>query len=127
MTRCPGTPQGLIFQTEETQKMPRFVRAGLIAAAIAVATLAQARDFRSADVHPTDYPTVEAVRHMGNLLKEQTKGKLGVKVYPSGALGAEKDTIEQLKIGGPGLMRIHAAPLYHNSPPTIAISVAVAV
>ncbi len=102
--------------------MHRFVRAGLIAATIAVATLAQARDFRSADVHPTDYPTVEAVRHMGNLLKEQTKGKLGVKVYPSGALGAEKDTIEQLKIGGLDMMRINAAPLNNIAPETIAIS-----
>ena len=37
--------------------------------ATAVASLfaltAQATEFRSSDVHPDDYPTVQAVRHMG--------------------------------------------------------------
>ena len=42
-------------------------------------------------------------------LKEQSKGKLGVKVFPTGALGAEHDTIEQLKIGGLDMMRINVA------------------
>ena len=68
-------------------------RVTIIAACLAVAGLAQARDFRSSDIHPTDYPTVEAVRHMGTALKEQSKGKMGIKVYPSGTLGAERDAI----------------------------------
>jgi TRAP-type C4-dicarboxylate transport system substrate-binding protein len=59
---------------------------------MALAARAQARDFRSADVHPTDYPTVEAVRHMGKEVAEQSKGKMGVKVFPNGALGSERDT-----------------------------------
>jgi TRAP-type C4-dicarboxylate transport system substrate-binding protein len=88
----------------------------------AVAVSAHGRDFRSSDVHPTDYPTVEAVRYMGKLMKEQSKDKLGVKVYPSGALGAERDTIEQLKIGGLDMMRINAAPLNNIVPETVAIS-----
>ena len=38
-------------------------------AALALLSLpALARDFRSADVHPADYPTVQAVNHMGKLL-----------------------------------------------------------
>ncbi len=89
---------------------------------VAFAGPALARDFRSADVHPTDYPTVEAVRAMGKALKEQSGGKLGVKVFASGALGAERDTIEQLKIGGLDMMRINAAPLNNIVPETIAIS-----
>ena len=80
------------------------------------------RDFRSADVHPTDYPTVEAVRQMGQALKQQSNDKLGVKVFPSGALGAERDTIEQLKIGGLDMMRINAAPMNNIVPETIAVS-----
>jgi tripartite ATP-independent transporter DctP family solute receptor len=91
-------------------------------ACIALFTAAQARDFRSADVHPTDYPTVEAVRHMGKDLTEQSKGKMGTKVFPNGALGSERDTIEQLKIGGLDMMRINAAPLNNIVPETIAIS-----
>jgi tripartite ATP-independent transporter DctP family solute receptor len=101
---------------------PHFIRATLTTALMAVAVCAQARDFRSADVHPTDYPTVEAVRQMGKSLKEQSKDKLGVKVFASGALGAERDTIEQLKIGGLDMMRINAAPLNNIVPETIAIS-----
>jgi tripartite ATP-independent transporter DctP family solute receptor len=84
--------------------------------------LVQARDFRSADVHPADYPTVEAVKQMGKAVSEQSKGKLGVKVYPNSALGSERDTIEQLKIGGLDMMRINAAPLNNIVPETIAIS-----
>ena len=99
-----------------------FIRTSLMSALMAVAIFAQARDFRSADVHPTDYPTVEAVRAMGKSMKEQSNGKLGVKVFASGALGAERDTIEQLKIGGLDMMRINAAPLNNIVPETIAIS-----
>ena len=45
-----------------------------------------------------------------------------MKVYASGALGAERDTIEQLKIGGLDMMRISAGPLNNMVPETIAIS-----
>ena len=56
---------------------------------------------------------------MGKLLSEQTGGEIGVKVYPNGALGSEKDTIEQLKIGGLDMMRINVAPLNNVVPETI--------
>ena len=100
----------------------KSVRTIGIAACMVLAGIAQARDFRSADVHPTDYPTVEAVRQMGKALGEQSKGKMGVKVFPNGALGSERDTIEQLKIGGLDMMRINAAPLNNIVPETISIS-----
>ena len=98
------------------------LRAFVAAACVALAATASARDFRSADIHPTDYPTVEAVREMGKQLKEQSKGKLTVKVFPAGALGGERDTIEQLKIGGLDMMRINAAVLNNIVPETIAVS-----
>ena len=78
---------------------------------MALALPAAAREFRSADVHPADYPTVMAVKFIGEQLAAQTDGRLGVKVYPNGALGTERDTIEQLKIGGLDMMRINVAPL----------------
>lgn len=80
---------------------------------------AAARDFRSADIHPTDYPTVEAARYVGKLLAERTNGRLGIKVFPNGALGNEKDTIEQLKIGALEMMRINVAPLNNVVPETM--------
>lgn len=98
------------------------LRASLAAVCLALAGTVSARDFRSADIHPADYPTVEAVRQMGKALKEQSKDKLGVKVFAAGTLGAERDTIEQLKIGGLDMMRINAAPLNNIVPETIAIS-----
>jgi extracellular solute-binding protein (family 7) len=78
-------------------------RSALFASALALVVPAQARDFRSSDVHPGDYPTVEAVKQMGNALKEESKGRHGVRVYANGALGNERDTLEQLKIGDAAL------------------------
>ena len=108
------TPEGRLTD----DRVYRF-RSLLLGACVAMALPADAREFRSADIHPTDYPTVEAVRYMGKLLSEQTGGKIGVKVYPNGALGTEKDTIEQLKIGGLDMMRINVAPLNNVVPETI--------
>jgi tripartite ATP-independent transporter DctP family solute receptor len=90
-----------------------------LAALLCSAVPATARDFRSADVHPADYPTVAAVQYMGKLVAEQSKGKHGVRVYPSGALGTEKDNIEQLRIGGLDMMRINVGPLNSVVPETI--------
>ena len=96
---------------------------GIIAAAALTvsAPFATARDFRSADVHPVDYPTVEAVKFMGMQLAPASGGKLGVKVFPNGALGSEKDTIEQLKIGALDMMRINSSPLNNFVPETVAL------
>jgi tripartite ATP-independent transporter DctP family solute receptor len=80
---------------------------------------AHARDFRSSDVHPADYPTVVAVKNIGKQLSEQTKGRLGVRVYPAGSLGTEKDNIEQLKIGGLDMMRINVGALNSVVPETV--------
>lgn len=91
-----------------------------VAAVASFAAAAHARDFRSADVHPNDYPTVVAVQYMGKLVSERSKGRLGVRVYPSGSLGTEKDNIEQLRIGGLDMMRINVAPLNSVVPETIA-------
>ena len=37
---------------------------------------------KSADVHPFGYPTVEAVKWMGEELEKQTDGRLSVEIYP---------------------------------------------
>jgi tripartite ATP-independent transporter DctP family solute receptor len=100
--------------------MQILIRSALAAAFCLAAFSAGARDFRSADVHPTDYPTVQAVNYMGKLLRDQTQGRLGVRVYPSGTLGTEKDNIEQLKLGALDMMRINVAPLNSVVPETIA-------
>lgn len=85
--------------------------AAVLVPALVLAPPAQARNFRSSDVHPADYPTVEAVKQFGKLLSEQSGGRHGVRVFPNGALGSEKDTVEQLKLGALDMMRINAAVL----------------
>ncbi|MGD9511665.1 MAG: TRAP transporter substrate-binding protein [Geminicoccaceae bacterium] len=99
--------------------MALALRSLLLGACVALAVPAAAREFRSADVHPSDYPTVLAVKFIGEQIAAESGGKLGVKVFPNGALGTEKDTIEQLKIGGLDMMRINVAPLNNIVPETV--------
>ena len=70
----------------------------LATAAFAAASLmigaAQAADttvLRAADTHPDGYPTVEAVKYFGELLKERTDGRYSVEVFHSSQLGEEAE------------------------------------
>ena len=65
---------------------------------------------RSADTHPDGYPTVEAVKYMGELIKERTAGRYSVEVYHSAQLGEEKDTIEQTQAGVLDFNRVSMGP-----------------
>ncbi len=73
---------------------------------------------KSADTHPDGYPTVEAVKYMGQLLAERSAGRLAVEVFHSRQLGEEKDTIEQTRFGVIDLNRINLAPLNNLVPET---------
>jgi tripartite ATP-independent transporter DctP family solute receptor len=73
---------------------------------------------RSTDIHPTDYPTVEAVRHISKLIEERTKGRLKINVFHSAQLGNEKDTIEQTRFGVIDINRINMAPFNNLIPAT---------
>src|SRR6187399_1929670 len=88
---------------------PITILAALLAAALATGT-AEAKEFRSSDVHPLDYPTVQAVAYMGKLIGERTGGKNTIKVFGQSTLGSEKDTIEQTKIGALDMVRVNVAP-----------------
>ena len=91
-----------------------------IAAALVMTPLASlATEFRSSDIHPDDYPTVAAVKFMGERLKVLTNGKHSVKVFSAGALGNEKDSIEQTKIGALSMVRINVAPMNNICPETM--------
>jgi tripartite ATP-independent transporter DctP family solute receptor len=93
-------------------KLKQTLTALAVAAATFGASLgASATEFRSADVHPDGYPTVEAVKFMSDRLKALTGGKHSIKVFASSALGNEKDTIEQTKIGALAMTRVNIAPM----------------
>jgi len=84
---------------------------GLMAGA-AMLTVANACEttLRSSDTHPDGYPTVAAVKAMGDMLKERTKDRLCVEVFHSAQLGQEKDTIEQTQFGVIDLNRVSLGP-----------------
>lgn len=84
----------------------------LCAATFLLTPVAQAVEFRSADVHNSDdYPTVAAVKHMSEQLAKASGGKYTIKVFNKGALGSEKETIDQVKIGALELTRVNISPM----------------
>src|SRR4051812_20135803 len=89
----------------------------LVACALA-AFAVHATEFRSADIHPDGYPTVDAVKFMSERLKALTNGKHTIKVFNNSALGSEKDTIEQTKIGALAMTRVNIAPMNNICPET---------
>ena len=95
----------------------KVIIAGMAAAGLATAVAA--KEFRSSDVHPEDYPTVMAVKFMSDQIKAKTGGKDSIKVYTMSQLGSEKDTIEQTKIGALDFVRINVAPMNNICPETM--------
>ena len=89
-----------------------------IASSVAIAVLAlsastaMARNFRSADVHSKEFPTNLAVKFMGEELSKATGGKDNVKVFSDSALGSEKDTVEQVKIGALDMVRVGSSAFH---------------
>ncbi len=91
----------------------------LLSAAM-LASSASALELKSADVHNSDdYPTVAAVKHLGQVLAKSSGGSLTVKVFNKGALGSEKETIDQVKLGALAMTRVNLGPLSAMCPKTL--------
>ncbi|QCK84611.1 TRAP transporter substrate-binding protein [Phreatobacter aquaticus] len=71
---------------------------------------AQTVTLRSTDIHPDGYPTIDAVKFMGQLIEQRTSGRVKINVFHSAQLGQEKDTIEQTRFGVIDMNRINMAP-----------------
>ncbi|MBR0869900.1 TRAP transporter substrate-binding protein [Bradyrhizobium tropiciagri] len=76
---------------------------------MAVSAGAFAREFRTADTQNEDYPTVQALNYMGNLISERTGGRHRMVVFHSRQLGEEKETLEQTRAGAIDLNRTNVA------------------
>ena len=61
---------------------------------------------KSSDVHGDGYPTVEAIKYMGELLDSWTGGRLTIQVYGSMQLGGEKEALEQVQVGALEMTRV---------------------
>jgi tripartite ATP-independent transporter DctP family solute receptor len=76
----------------------------------------------AADVHVDGYPTVQAVRWMGERIAERTEGRLRIRVYYAGQLGRESDTVDLARFGALDLTRVNFAPLNNAFPTTRVFS-----
>jgi tripartite ATP-independent transporter DctP family solute receptor len=93
-------------------------------AAISVPRLAGAannttsRTLTAADVHVAGYPTVAAVQWLGEQLERVTEGRVAIRVYHSGQLGREGDTIDLTRFGAIDITRVNFAAINNPFPLT---------
>lgn len=73
------------------------------------------------DVHVGNYPTVEAVRWIGQQLEERTGGRLQLRLYHSGQLGRELDQVSMARHGAIDITRVYSGALNNAFPRTIAL------
>jgi TRAP-type C4-dicarboxylate transport system substrate-binding protein len=98
------------------QGLAACAAAGTARAAESPGTLA------AADVHPRDYPTVAAVGWINDRLGAEFGGEISLRVYHSGQLGSEKDTLELARIGALAITRVHSSVLNNAVPATRILS-----
>jgi tripartite ATP-independent transporter DctP family solute receptor len=100
--------------------MNMLVKISMAAMLASVSFAASAQDIllRSSDTHPDGYPTVEAVKYMGELLMERSDGRIGIEVYHSSQLGEEADAIEQTRLGVIDVIRASFGPFNNIIPET---------
>jgi len=90
--------------------------------AAGAAGLAVGAILTASDVHVSDYPTVQALRWMGEMISRESGGELGVRVYHSGQLGRENDTVDLARFGALDITRINFASLNNTFAATQAMS-----
>lgn len=88
------------------------------AAGVALARINGQSVITAVDVHPTDYPTVEAVRWMGAEIERETQGRISFRLYPSGQLGTETDTVNLARFGVLDIARVYLGAVNNMFPAT---------
>jgi tripartite ATP-independent transporter DctP family solute receptor len=92
------------------------VLASAVAAWLNVGSAALAREFRAADIQEENYPTVQALRFMDQLVTERTGGVHRIRVFHSRQLGEESQTIEQTRVGAIDLDRFNVGAIGDVAP-----------
>lgn len=73
------------------------------------------------DVHVKDYPTVEAVRWIGDTMARETGSRVTLRQYHSGQLGRESEAIDMARFGAIDMTRVYAGALNNAFPLTQAL------
>jgi len=90
--------------------------------AAAVAGPAVARDFASSDIYPSDYPTVRAVAHLADLMRERSGGRLIVSTLGAADQQTENYTLGELRNGTLDMARVSLAVLNSAVPATTVLT-----
>ncbi|GHC11758.1 TRAP transporter substrate-binding protein [Thermomonas carbonis] len=102
----------------------QFLTGAVAAAGAAMLPRTWAADTRlltATDVHVKDYPTVEAVRWIGETLERETDGRLKLRLYHSGQLGRESEAIDMARFGAIDITRVYSGALNNAFPLTRAL------
>lgn len=91
-------------------QMTKLAAAALLAAALSTGAASAQTVLIASDTHPDGYPTVEAVKYFGELVKERTAGRYSVDVKFAAQLGQEADTVEQVRAGAIAINRTSLGP-----------------
>ncbi|WP_427852411.1 TRAP transporter substrate-binding protein [Stenotrophomonas acidaminiphila] len=84
-------------------------------------TAGEGRLLTASDVHVADYPTVTAVRWIGQQLERETGGRLRLAQYHSGQLGRESEAIDMARFGAIDITRVYSGALNNAFPLTRAL------
>jgi tripartite ATP-independent transporter DctP family solute receptor len=96
----------------------RTLLLGACALAAGCSKPSQGAPLHAADVHRSDYPTVQAVRWMSEELTRLTAGRLSIQVYPAGQIGSEDASVGLARMGAIDFARVTAATLNNRAPMT---------
>jgi tripartite ATP-independent transporter DctP family solute receptor len=104
-----------------------FLRLAALGSALVMGILtaalpAQARIFRSSDIYPADYPTVQGVVQMDKLMRERSGGQHGITVLGHIDRDSESDTLAKLRAGTLDMARVNIAALETSGSPTLVPS-----
>jgi tripartite ATP-independent transporter DctP family solute receptor len=95
----------------------RVVAAAVVlAAALLTAVTADAREFRAADIQEDNYPTVQALRVLDQLVTKRSENRHSIRVFHSRQLGEESQTIEQTRVGAIDINRINVGAIGDVAP-----------
>ena len=101
-----------------------FLAAGIGAIATGVlpaSAAATGRVLTATDVHVKDYPTVVAVRWIGEQLEAATGGRIRMRQYYAGQLGRESEAIDMARFGAIDITRVYSGALNNAFPLTQAL------
>lgn len=99
-----------------------FVCAGLGLLAGGVRGASEGGVLAASEVHVSGYPTVEAIRWLGETLSTETAGRWSVRLYDSGQLGRESDATDMARYGALDLVRLSLGALNNAFPLTRVLS-----